>query len=200
MEGDRTVKGPIGAARLEYSRRAYDRVIDWYKVAESKAQLILTVNGVFVTIAFGILSNKSDDAKSLGTTPGPETWLFLAIAIVSLAGAIGSATASLLSRHKQNIASDFERLGVNPRQKLSYKPAALWYFGHLASLEFLDAVQAMREVDEGAEIEILTYNIVGLSKVVYRKHRLINAGWLLTGFALVSLLAAAASYLVRLEG
>jgi hypothetical protein len=39
--------------------------------------------------------------------------------------------------------------------------------------------------------------VVGLSRVVLRKHRLINAGWLLTSIALLSLLAAITSYVIR---
>src|SRR3954471_20402046 len=38
----------------EYVWRAYERAIDWYKIAESKAQIILTVNGVLVTLLFEI--------------------------------------------------------------------------------------------------------------------------------------------------
>jgi hypothetical protein len=50
---------PVPTAGVEYARRMYDRVIDWYKVAESKAQLILTVNGVFVSVAFGVSAGAS---------------------------------------------------------------------------------------------------------------------------------------------
>ena len=50
---------PAPTAGVEYARRMYDRVIDWYKVAESKAQLILTVNGVFVSVAFGVSAGAS---------------------------------------------------------------------------------------------------------------------------------------------
>jgi hypothetical protein len=32
----------------EYVRRAYERAIDWYKVAETKAQMLLTANGILV--------------------------------------------------------------------------------------------------------------------------------------------------------
>jgi hypothetical protein len=45
----------------------YDRVIDWYKVAETKAQFLLTVNGAFVTIAFDfyLAASKSRGAPSM---------------------------------------------------------------------------------------------------------------------------------------
>jgi hypothetical protein len=57
----------------------YDRVVDWYKVAETKAQLLLTVNGAFVTVAFGLLSGSAAElrrspavARPLG--PGNGAW------------------------------------------------------------------------------------------------------------------------------
>jgi hypothetical protein len=32
---------------LEYSRRTFDGVLEWYKNADSKAQVILTIDGAF---------------------------------------------------------------------------------------------------------------------------------------------------------
>src|SRR4051812_28210859 len=82
------VDAALQAARTEYARRVYDRVMDWYKVAETKAQLVLTVNGVFITIGFGIVSAKPDGVSVPTRTVGPETWGFLALAVSALAGAI----------------------------------------------------------------------------------------------------------------
>jgi hypothetical protein len=199
MERQRRVRTPADIARVEYSRRVYDQAFSWYKTAESKAQLILTVNGAFVTIALSVLSGKSNGIGPSYSAPGPETWAFLGVAIACLAGAICSATMCLLSRHNHNIESDFTRLRVKPGEKATYCPEALWYFGHLASLDFDHAVAALRGLGSGSEFLILTYNLVGLSRVVLRKHRLVNIGWLLTGVALLGLLGAAVSYLIRLQ-
>jgi hypothetical protein len=43
------------------------------------------------------------------------------------------------------------------------------------------------------EFETLTYNVVGLSHVVLRKHRLVNAGWVLTAAAVIAMIAASVS-------
>lgn len=186
-------------ARIEYARRVYDRALDWYKVAEAKAQLILTVNGVFVTIGFGIISAKPDDANVPTRDLGPETWVFLAVAVAALAGAIGAAATCLLSRHRHNIKADFKRLDIDEYEKnrLPYPVESLWYFGHLGSLPFQRAVRSFDQIDEDDEFKILTFHVVGLSRVVLRKHRLINAGWLLTSIALLSLLAAITSFAIH---
>lgn len=43
------------------------------------------------------------------------------------------------------------------------------------------------------EFETLTYNAVGLSHVVLRKHRFVNAGWLLTSAAIILMIATSLS-------
>ncbi len=135
---------------VEYARRMYDRAIDWYKIAESKAQLILTVNGAFVTITFGLVS---------GSVP----------------------------EHGRSRSDD----------EATYRPEGLWYFGHLATLRWQWVVDKLRAADDHFELTTLTYNVHGLAKIVLRKHRLINAGWTLTSTALIALIAAGASVVIR---
>jgi hypothetical protein len=184
---------------LEYARRMYDRAIDWYKVAESKAQLILTVNGVFATITFGLLSGNVSELRRSRAAIGPETWVFLAAAFAALCCSIGLAAACLRSRHEENVRRDFEQLKVDPAKIDTYRPEALWYFGHLAKLDWEAVVEKLRGADYKFELIALTYNVHGLATVVLRKHRLINAGWTLTSVALVALIAAGASVLVRTQ-
>jgi hypothetical protein len=190
----------LQAARTEYARRVYDRGLDWYKVAETKAQLVLTVNGVFVTIGFGVVSAGRGGVGARAGDLGPETWAFLAVAMSALAGAVTAAAGCLLSRHRHNIKADFKRLRIDHKDLTSQSPypvEALWYFGHLGSLPFARTVASFEQITEADEFKILTFHVVGLSQVVLRKHRLVNAGWLLTSVTLLSLLAATTSYAVR---
>jgi hypothetical protein len=196
------VDAALQAARTEYTRRVYDRVMDWYKVAETKAQLVLTVNGVFITIGFGIVSAQPGGVSAPTRPVGPETWGFMALAVSALAGAISAAAACLLSLHRHNIKTDFKRLGIDPKNVTNSSPypvETLWYFGHLASLPFDRVVHSFDRIDEDDEFKILAFHVVGLSRVVLRKHRLVNAGWLLTSVALLSLLAAITSYTIRVS-
>jgi hypothetical protein len=42
-------------ASLNYSRRLYSNVVDWYKNAETKAQILLSLDGIFVSVLVGSL-------------------------------------------------------------------------------------------------------------------------------------------------
>jgi len=184
---------------LDYARRVYDMVIDWYKTAEKKAQLLLTANGAFAAILFGIVSGNLSELRQFGLTSGAETWAFLTVAVISFCGAIGFAAAGLLSRHRHNIQLDFTRLEVRPEDPKTYRREAVWYFAHIASLQFGPAVDLLRTADPRMEFDSLTYNVVGLSRVVLRKHRLVNAGWMLTAVAVLALTATAVSLVVRTQ-
>jgi hypothetical protein len=35
---------------LAFSRSVYSSMIDWYKVADTKGQLLLTLNGIYITV------------------------------------------------------------------------------------------------------------------------------------------------------
>jgi hypothetical protein len=183
-------------AGLDYARRVYDRVIDWYKVAESKAQLLLTVNGAFAAVFFGFASGGLAGSRHIGRSSGVATWFLLATAILAFGGAVGFGAAGLLSRHRKNIRDDFVRLEIRPDDPETYQADAAWYYGHLASLDFDHAVAFLRKADQRMEFEALTYNVVGLSHVVLRKHRLVNAGWQLTALAVLTMIATSLSILV----
>ena len=46
---------------LEYTRRVYESVLGWYKSADSKAQVILAIDGAFVAFLTGTIFVKPDD-------------------------------------------------------------------------------------------------------------------------------------------
>jgi hypothetical protein len=164
-------------------------------VAETKAQLLLTVNGAFVTILFGTLFGRLGNVHARF---GPETWAFLGVGVVALISALACAAGCLWSFHG-NAKEEFAHLGVNPDDPASYRPEVLWYFGHLARLRSDAAVEALRRADRKFEAETLSYNVVDLSIKVLRKHRLVNAGWALTALALIALVAAGTSFFLHAQ-
>ncbi|MET9785556.1 Pycsar system effector family protein [Streptomyces canus] len=173
--------------------------MDWYKVAEAKAQLILTVNGVLVTLAFGTAAGHVDDGRDLGRVTGVETWCFFIAVVAALLGAVVCAAACMWSRHGTNYKGTFARLDVNPEDPASYRPEVLWYFGDLAHLEMEAAVTLIGRADRTFEITALSYNVVHLSGIVLRKHRFVNAGWALTALGIASLILGGASVFVRAQ-
>jgi hypothetical protein len=183
---------------VEYIRRVYVSTREWYTVAETKAQLLLTVNGVFVTILFGILFGRIGDIRAGTAHFGPDTWVFLSASVAALVSALACAAGCLWSVHGR-VGKEFSRLGVDPNDPTSYRPVVLWYFRHLARLRLDRAVERLRRADLTLEAETLSYNVVDLSVKVLRKHRLVNAGWAFTALGLMALAAAGTSFFIRAQ-
>ncbi|MFJ8494693.1 hypothetical protein ACIRBZ_41110 [Streptomyces sp. NPDC094038] len=177
----------------------YERAMDWYKVAESKAQIILTVNGVLVTLTFGTAAGHVSDGRQLAEVAGVETWCFFLVVVGALLGAVACAAACMWSRHGTNYKGTFAALDVNPENPASYRPEVLWYFGDLAHLKMGPAIALISRADRDFEITTLSYNVVHLARIVLRKHRFVNAGWALTALAIASLVLGGASVFVRAQ-
>jgi len=94
-----TTTTPAPDEALEYSRRLYGNVLDWYESADRKAQLVLTLDGVFVTFASTSLASKASELSRTVSTFGPETWVLLGAALVSLVLSLLSCLLCLMSRH-----------------------------------------------------------------------------------------------------
>ncbi|MDH6215689.1 hypothetical protein [Streptomyces pseudovenezuelae] len=173
--------------------------MDWYKVAESKAQFVLTVNGLLVTAIFSITAGHISDGREMAKVAGIETWCFFLFSTGALLGAVACAAACLWSRHGSNYKGTFALLGMNPEDPTSYRPEVLWYFGDLAHLEMEPAAALISRADRKFEITTLSYNVVHLARIVLRKHRFMNAGWALTALAIASLILGGVSVFVRAQ-
>jgi hypothetical protein len=182
---------------LDYVRNLYDVEVGWFRVAETKAQVILTVNGIFVSVLFGATLGKITNVRSLAALFGPETWVLLLISMGALTGAIGCAARSLWSWHRRRASEDFKRLEMDPAVPDSFRPEALWYFGGLAQLPVETAAKCLRQCGKEAEVAALSYNAVILSRSLVRKYRLLNAGWALTSVNLIAVMATGVSVFVR---
>ena len=180
-------------ATVEYLRHMYAMTRAWYTAAETKAQLLLAVNGLFVTVLFGILFGNSSDRHLGAARFRSVTWVLISFSVVALVTAIICAALCLWSLHGRAKA-DFKTLGVNPGEPASYQPEVLWYFGHVAKLKRGAVKERLRSVDRRFEIETLSYHVVDLAHKVLRKHRWVNAGWAFTALALIALVAAGASF------
>jgi hypothetical protein len=137
--------------------------IDWYKVAETKAQLLLTVNGAFVTVAFGLVSGSLADFKRSLDTAGPLPWLFLTLAVSALCGSILAAAATLLSQHGRHIREDFRQPGIDPADEKTYRPEGMWYFGHIAQLRW----QSVQSVLQEPTVTLLSLIAAGIALLTH---------------------------------
>src|SRR5450755_962234 len=89
---------PDQQATLEHLRGVGADLRYWYQSAETKAQLVLTVNGIFLTFLTASVLASRDEAAQATAVFGPETWAFLAAMSLCLALAILSAVTCVASR------------------------------------------------------------------------------------------------------
>jgi hypothetical protein len=137
---------------VEYVRYLYESTRKWCVTAEAKAQLLLTVNGSFVTIIFGTLFGKNSELHADAARFSIVTWSLLSTSVVALTGAIACAGLCLWSMHGK-ASKELEHLKVDPNNPDTYKAEDLWYFGHLARLRAPAAVNAIRKADRSFEID-----------------------------------------------
>lgn len=129
---------------------------------------------------------------------GIYTQVLLVISTMAPASAIACAGLCLWSLHGKG-NRELARLGINPGNPDTYKPAGLWYFGHIARLDQDIAVKMLCRADQEFETKALAHNAVDLARKVFCKHRWVNAGWALTALALITFAAAGISFFVQVQ-
>jgi hypothetical protein len=181
---------------LDYSRLVFEKVIDWYKNADSKAQIILTVDGVFLTFLTTSIFKDPDELSKITQRFTTYTWIFLIAMCVCLIGSILSALMCLWSR----ILLSSKRDSVLMREKKSigeagkYSPSVMLFFMTISWLDHDKFQSELAQVNEEFEIKALASQSYLLSKRVYVKHVLINSGFVLSGASLIFFLASGISY------
>ena len=179
---------------IAYNTRLYADVFEWYKIAETKGQLLLTLNGVFVTALAGVLLLKPADVAQAKTFGG-WTWLCLAVLGFSVTASTFSAAMCVAARlrdaSKKRLKSKFK---VDTEDARTYRPETAWWFGYIATLQPKAQPNAitdyLRTASREFERDAITSAVAGLAPNVLRKHRWVNRGWWFAALALVSLLAS----------
>jgi pycsar effector protein len=191
---------PVDKDAVEYARRAYGNVLNWYDNADRKAQLILTANGGFLTVLVGFALSKPVELTQTLDTFGPETWLFAGIAAASIVVAFASAALALFSRlhSPQSARKVMSGHGVDVCDPTTYDPSVLWFFQFVAQLDESAYERRLRTVTAGDEIDSMADEMIQLSQRVTSKHHWVNVGFIATTIALSFLLAMSVSYAVRL--
>jgi hypothetical protein len=172
----------------------------WYNSAETKAQLVLTVNGLFTTfLTSSILGSPSTVAQTTGAF-GPETWALLAAMATCQVLAILSAVTCLRSRglSRRKLEQQLAQHGVDPDRPSTYAPElSAFFFFYITALKPRHFTAWISDADREFTTRALASEIVDFSPYVLAKHRWINRAFLLTGLTLALFLATGASYLIR---
>jgi hypothetical protein len=191
---------PSAETAVAYLRELEESLRYWYSAAETKAQVVLTLNGVFLAFLTGSILTNRDKVTPTVAVFGPETWVFLAGMAAGLAGSIFCAVACLMARGvwPRKVRKDLRDYGVDPDRSDTYKPEVTVFFAHLAQLQPTRFAEQMRAIDLPYVAKALASDHIGWSVYIWRKHRLVNGAFILTGITLGFFLCVGASYLTRL--
>jgi hypothetical protein len=192
---------PDQQATLEYLHGVGEDPRYWYQSAETKAQLVLTVNGIFLTFLTASVLASRDEAAQATAVFGPETWAFLAAMSLCLALAILSAVTCVASRGlgRKEFRELLEHHGLDPEKAETYAPELTAFFYPLSVLKASHLAERMLTADRDFMVRALVSNIVGFSPNILAKHRWVNRAFILTGLTLGFFLCTGISYLLRVH-
>lgn len=185
---------------LKYIRSVYAHVEHWYENADRKAQIVLALDGAFLSFITSQAFTKAADLQEITLCFGPETTLFLSLMVLLLAASILSAIYCLHPRlhgggDKTDTMLKFE---IDKRDAAEPIPARLsWFFGFLAQLDQERVARQLQNVDDSFAAEALAHEAAKFSRNVFKKHLWVDRAFLCAGLGLLFLLCATASYWLR---
>ena len=193
---DNTLNSPSN--NLEYVRRLYANVLDWYKNADLKANIILTIDGAFLTFVSTALFYQAGD---IGRIP-LYTLVLLGLMALTLFISLSCAIACIWSRIYRNREIDrmFKKREVDSKDYTTYIPSVSWFFQFISVLNKAEFEKKMRNLEPTFEIDAMASQIYYLSKNVREKHKYVNFGFVFTVITMVFFLASAATFLLYQQG
>jgi len=168
-----------------------DNIQDWYRSADTKAQVILALDGVFVAFLVNTAFRPESQIQPVIQRLGVEVWGMLGLMFVCLVGSIGSALLCLRSRL-------YPEAQVEKRNQLSMQPEASWFFQTIGWLDGGAFLRSLASLDADRELQVIAHEAVILARNVTSKHRWVNRGFALAGMAFALTALASIDYVVRL--
>lgn len=187
---------PINENAVGYARRLYDSTRDWYASADSKAQVVLAIDGTFLTFLTTAIFAKRPDLNALIDVFSIWTWCLLSLMVLSVVTSVVSAIYCLWSRtYSQAELRKIVDLAQHDEGNSGYAPRLMWFFQFVAELESKRFCEALTKVNDIYEIEVMAYQIQTLAGNVRKKHRAVNLGFVSAAGTLILFLASGLSYL-----
>lgn len=179
----------------EFVRGVYQNVVHWYNSAESKAQLILTLDGVFLAfVASGLVQS-----TELIRNPHWLTASLLGLMVLCLGISISFGIACVWSRiySPEHLRDLIQKEGVDISDYKTYKPTVCWFFQMINELKKDEFSKRMKEISPVFEIEALASQVFILSGNVRKKHRYVNYSFVFAGATLLFFALSAASIVLH---
>ena len=183
---------------VQFARRLYDNVYGWYQSADTKAQVVLAIDGGFLTFLTGAIFAKPSDLKAVVGSFSNWTSALLVLMTFCLVASIMSAMYCLRSRTytAAQLRQFVEIVPAENGNSTPYPPKVMLFFQMVAVLEETRFCGTLKAINGSFEIEALASQIQILSRNVQKKHRAVNAGFVLAATTLILFLFSGLSYLV----
>ncbi len=189
---------PDGDDAMQYAQDLYVNVVDWYKVAELKAQIVLTLNGLFTTFLIGTIVTKRSDAQEVLEPFGVETWIALGLMVATLASSILCALMCLVTRvmpHSEIIERHLDDI----EKGRPYPAEMMWFFQTISRLPEKDYCEQAVGVKRDFHTKALVSQNYLLSGKVLKKHIWVNRAFAFTATTLLLFLCVGTSYTIRVS-
>lgn len=186
---------------VDFARRVYAHTLDWYKNADTKAEIILALDGIFLAFVTSSLFLKQSDLEKIIQTFTEATWFFLILMSICLISSVVTAILCLWSRITLSDSAKTKFLKqhkIDIQKVESYVPEATYFFQKISWLDSKAYGEFLKSVDSDFELTALTHSIHILSSHVLQKHRYVDLSFSLAGASLLSFFAVGISYLVAL--
>jgi hypothetical protein len=184
--------GPQGAP---FVTALYNDRLEWFRDVQTRAQVLLTVDGIFTGFLTGTLLGKANDVRAVVDHFGPETWAFLLLMGITLGLSLYYTVRAL---NPLKSARKIEAMMRGEKTKRPYPPQFMWWFMFVSRLDrdsFVD-----QAVDASAETmaRAMAYEVYDLSSHLETKFRRVRLAFRCTTIALAAFLATGGSYLYHI--
>ena len=178
-----------------YINAVYAHIEHWYEIADRKAQVVLVLDGIFLSFITSQAFTKAEDLAVIIKCSGPVTLSLLFLMVIFLAASILSAIGCLHPRlHAKSDQARELRKEARKGPTAPIPAKFSWYFGYLAQLNQDRVANQLMKVDGSFADEALAHEAAKFSRNVYRKHIWVDRAFLFAGLSLICLLIAAAFY------
>ena len=177
--------------QLEAAEKIYGAVLDWYKSAETKAQIILTVLSSFIAFSTGIILSNPESFRKTVAVFDTLIYAALFVALVSILYGLYASFMCLRSR--------LDKISFEDTEPNMYSAKEMFFFGHHAHHKPEILFDSLKSLSIERQLEMLAYQIIALSKNVVVKHRYVNRGFLAVCICVCAFLLIIVLYLRNLS-
>lgn len=185
---------PTMVGGLAFAQRLYGNLGEWYKDVHGRAQLVLSLDGAFVTLLAGSIIGNRDEIESATDVFAWETWVLLGLMALSFAISLFYAIRTLTPRNLFKRRIDSAYLDLRGDETEPPPPEVMWWSQFIWRVGWDWFRTRVKTMTDAEERDALSSQIFALSEHLNDKYRFLHRAYIGAGLAVVFLLAASASF------